>query len=386
VPKSKDQLESGSRPYTWRIVAAGIVVALYVLAPIAVVAGALIVMSQRDVVTDKNVWIAPEKADDVRNRAIALELSWSEPRRVFAPAWQGIVQTVGVRAGDSLQSGQVLATIGGIDRMAFASAIPFSRPLGVGDAGADVRGLNEMLAALGYAAGDDNAFTSSTLRGVRSLAERLAVPNWSETSAFDPGWIVFLPADALIVAETSLIVGAVAPAGGEVIATSSPQLSSAGLVAIEDLSTADLALTTSADNKPPSVATTPIVADESEELRLSTSVLALSDDRSHVAEASLSELTRLLANGSMFTRAVLSMPIEAGSIRVPSGAVITSSDGALCIAVASSIGADGVAGDLRHVAAEVIASERGSSWVVVDVKPDERVLVNPHGRDRSCQP
>ena len=68
---------------------------------------------------------------------------------IAAGAAHGTLTSVVVKPGDVLADGAVLFQVDGIDRVGFASSIPFFRPIASGTEGADVAELNRLLVSLG---------------------------------------------------------------------------------------------------------------------------------------------------------------------------------------------------------------------------------------------
>ncbi|OXN01310.1 peptidoglycan-binding domain-containing protein [Bifidobacterium vansinderenii] len=142
---------------------------------------------------------------------------------VLAPAWQETVTGVSVAPGATVSTGTELLKVDGVARLAAASASPFYRSLTVNDKGEDVRDLESVLQTLGYFKRKPNTvFDDATRVAVIALEKRIGVANPS--GVFDPGWLVWLPADQLTVGSVNVQVNQQAPAAGETVFVSASSL------------------------------------------------------------------------------------------------------------------------------------------------------------------
>ncbi|HEU5315596.1 MAG TPA: peptidoglycan-binding protein [Chloroflexota bacterium] len=122
--------------------------------------------------------------------------------------------------GDTIGCGDVLYRVDDNAVLLLCGAVPAYRGLRSGDAGNDVRQLNQNLHALGYdtAAGvdiaaDDAAFTSKTERALRALQQDRGLP---VTGRLELGDAVFQP-DAVRVAQVTGELGGPAQPGARVL-------------------------------------------------------------------------------------------------------------------------------------------------------------------------
>ena len=163
-----------------------------------------------------------------RPTPVLVNLFWQPGPQAIAPDWHGLVTRVLVRAGDYVQSGDVVLTIDGIDRIAVATPEPPYRTLTVSAAGADVAALQAFLADEGLFRGDVNGiFGLDTGDAVRSLQAMLGVHE--PTSVFQPDHFVWLPQNMLRVYASDLVVGLQAPPVGSPVFVAPPVLNAAVL-------------------------------------------------------------------------------------------------------------------------------------------------------------
>lgn len=144
---------------------------------------------------------------------------------VTAPAWQGgVVTRVDVTPGAPVSTGMPLLAIDGVTRIAAATPSPFYRALAVGDKGEDVKSLESALGAMGLFRGTANqAYDEATAGAVKKLEKRIGVPG-EPTGAFDPLWMVWLPAEGLEAQTVNAAVNQAAPAQGTPIFSTAPSV------------------------------------------------------------------------------------------------------------------------------------------------------------------
>lgn len=355
-------------------------VALWVLAPLIVAGSAAITVSRTEVFPASDTWVPLDSSKGSVQRPVGIQLSWSAATDLYAPAWHGVVQLVHIAAGEELVSGDVIAKIDGVDRLAYSSPLPFSRSLSRHDRGEDVRALNALLDSRDLDHANSDHYTWATDRGVRKLAEQLGVQP-SKADAFDPGWVVYLPTRALEVSEVSLLVGAPAPPPGSVLVRSERSLSSAVLIAATDVpstSTSTDEDEVDAEVKPTTTAAT------SERLVVGTATLELNEKRDAVDATTLSRLEGIIERLAPFARGVLERPIPSGHYRVPAGAVVTERSGKMCILRATERDGDGEVTGYEGVEVQVLSSEDGAVWLTGHLSASDLVNASPSTHMRSC--
>ncbi|AND17128.1 hypothetical protein C5C18_03040 [Rathayibacter tritici] len=313
-----------------------------------------------------DVWAPVQPGAEHERRTVGVVLSRAAAPELYAPAWSGVVEASSASPGAVLRSGDIIATIAGIDRMAVASERPFSTELRVGDEGDDAAALNELLRGLDLDAPDSHRFTVPTLRAVRELAHSLGVPGTADLQTFDPAWLVYLPSSQVTIATSALYVGALAPAPGQSLATTRPAVTSAVLDAVTTADAGEGGATGVQE------ATT---AAESERLEIVGTALPLSEDRRSIAASGLADLQRLVADDRARADGVLVADAAAGTVVVPSAALGT--DGTCVLARAA-----GGAAQRREVAVE--SSSLGRSTVSGDLASGDEVLVAAGTGDPPC--
>jgi peptidoglycan hydrolase-like protein with peptidoglycan-binding domain len=154
--------------------------------------------------------------------AVSVVGTWVEPVIVAASAWHGLVTRVDVAAGDRVMSGDVVARVDAVDRVAVASTDPFWRPLRRRDLGEDVVMLQSWLLQAGFYDGEvDGIFGRGLQEAVKAWSEEIGVEK--PDGSFDPGWVVWIPTEPFEVAEVVLERGSPAPSmGGRVIVGPTP--------------------------------------------------------------------------------------------------------------------------------------------------------------------
>lgn len=149
--------------------------------------------------------------------------TYKQGMNVLAPSWQGTVTGVAIAPGDTVATGAELLRVDGVARLAAASAAPFYRSLTVNDKGEDVRNLESALQTLGYFKRTPNTvFDDATRVAVIALEKRIGIAEPS--GVFDPGWLVWLPAEQLTVGTVNIEVNQQAPAAGETVFASASSL------------------------------------------------------------------------------------------------------------------------------------------------------------------
>lgn len=349
----------------WRAGVVVLVSAIWAIVPIGTAAYLLHQSSLVELPSEQQVWEPIRPAPSSVEEQSGLALTWSPPADIIAPAWSGIVQSVGIETGGALDSGVTVAKIGGIQRLAYASAEPFSRSLSVDDRGTDVADLNRLLASreLNHAGGD--YFTWETRLGVQKLAESLGAGR--NVTTFDPSWVIYLSAPVSI--ETvDLVVGAPAPTEGTVIATGYPRLSAATLTtfsAAKDLLSDEQAATPEAVPLPDDAA---LVLDDQE--------LVLAADRASVAPESLPAVEAVVSQGARAIVVKTRIPgVEGWS--VPSVAVYVDAAGSSCVLVRTD-------GDTRAVLVTLASTGDQTAIVSGALSPGDDIATNPSLDPQSC--
>lgn len=272
------------------------------------------------------------------------------PEVAAGPA-RGTITTVGVAPDDTLIDGAVLFQVDGIDRIGFASSIPFYRPISPGTQGPDVVEVHRLLLLKGIIdeqPDDPGTATFATGQAIADFAESLGA---GRTTTFDPGWVVFLPTPDLVAATVSLKIGQSAPAQGAVIITSPGTVTAARLA--------------SGNQEPlnfaPGVEYIAIV--DGEEFAVDTATQSIAG----------TDLARLRAPGEPERDGIPALirrrtPLQA--LAVPSSSVMTNDRGTLCLWLPEDKG-------YRAVTVTIAGARGGVTNVATGLEASQQVLTNP---------
>ncbi len=272
------------------------------------------------------------------------------PEVTAGPA-RGTITTVGVAPDDTLIDGAVLFQVDGIDRIGFASSIPFYRPISPGTQGPDVVEVHRLLLLKGIIdeqPDDPGTATFATGQAIADFAESLGA---GRTTTFDPGWVVFLPTPDLVAAMVSLKIGQSAPAQGAVIITSPGTVTAARLA--------------SGNQEPlnfaPGAEYVAIV--DSEEFAIDTATQT-------IAEADLPRLPSPKETERDGIPALARRKVPLQALAVPSSAVMTNDRGALCLWLPEDKA-------YRAVTVTIAGARGGVTNVATGLEASQQVLANP---------
>ena len=357
--------------FRWRDFAGFAALATWVFVPLIV---AVILMSRIFAITvdpELEVWVPVESSESEVIAPVGLSLGWDEGQPVIAPAWSGLVQEVLVGSGDELRSGSAIAVVDGIIRTAWATEVPFSRVLDIGSRGAEVAQLHTLLRGAGIDAPEGDRFTRATGVATATFARKQGVAVDGAIVAFDPAWVIYLPAEPLVLKKLDLTVAAPAPAPGTQIGETAPKLTNAMLI---DAATVNQILQQSEGI---SAAQEPIVIDEASLLRVSDTELLLTEDRTHVADADLHIVQKAANELTPAIRAITVTTLTNDAWVVPSAAVFSSSTGKTCVQVRDE-------GDVRGVEVSVVSQGQGRTVLEGTLSIGEEVAISPLAGARSC--
>lgn len=164
--------------------------------------------------------------DERQLRIVATAIAGPE---VAAGAARGTITAVQVTPGAKLADGAVLYQVDGIDRMGFASSVPFYRPIASGAEGEDVAELHRLLVlagALDSLPANPRLANFATGQAIADFAESIGA---ARTTTFDPAWVVWLPEKDLVAETVSPKTGQQAPAQGAIVITTPGRVTSARL-------------------------------------------------------------------------------------------------------------------------------------------------------------
>jgi hypothetical protein len=286
--------------------------------------------------------------DERQMRIVASALAGPE---IGAGTARGTITGVVLQPGVVMEQSAVLFQVDGIDRVGFASSIPFYRPIASSADGADVSELHRLLVLSGVLAAapaNPRLATFATGQAIGDFAESIGAPR---TTTFDPAWVVFLPASGLVAEAVNLKVGQQAPAQGTVIITTPGRATSARLA--------------SANQEPltfaPGVEYIAIV--DGVEFAIDTATQSIADaDLPRLRSPKETERDGIPALTRRKT------PLQA--LAVPSSAVMTNEKGTLCLWLP-----DGKA--YRPVTVTVAGARGGVTNIASGLGASQQVLSNP---------
>ena len=286
--------------------------------------------------------------DERQVRIVAAAIPGPE---VAAGLARGTITAVGVAPDDTLVDGAVLFQVDGIDRIGFASSLPFYRPLASGAVGADVAQLHRMLLVFGFLdvePANPSQANFTTGQAIAAFAESIGA---ERTTTFDPSWVVFLPEAGLIAESVNLKVGLQAPPQGTVLVTTPGRVTSARLV--------------SGNQEPlnfaPGAEYVAIV--DSEEFAIDTSTQA-------IAEADLPRLRSPKETERDGIPALARRKVPLQALAVPSSSVMTNDRGALCLWLPEDKA-------YRAVTVTIASARGGVTNVATGLEASQQVLANP---------
>ena len=348
-------------------------------------------------IEQKPIHVAAEKAEGSLNRPVSLAVRWSAPLEVVAPAWSGLVQQVLVKPGDVLKNGTPVATVSGVKILAAVMEYPLAAPVRSGDVGLSVQMLGAYLNAHGQDAGSGDTFNEQMLAAVRVYAAEIGVEHANEVTAFDPGWVLYLPSERPVT-EVELTVGTLAPAQGTTVLKLAPQATEAVLVAdgtqaamktTSGSSSGDESASASpsadgnspddsaqSDAEPGDTSAAPVVASAAERLIFGGEVIPLDDTRTRVSEEGLSVLGTITSATSDILPANLVQDASEGQWLVPAASLIGSGAGS-CVFVQRD-------GTEKELDATAIVSISGKVAVEASIRDDDAVIVFPLQERKSC--
>jgi len=176
---------------------------------------------------------SPDRSCEELRAPAELKLVFGSEAVLLAAGIEGRVTRVHVSAGDVLENGTPIASVGQTTVVAIESAEPFFRSLSDRAKGADVAELQCVLRALGFLEADaqcDGVFSARTGRAVRLFNESIGR---GAAKDFDFTAVVWLPLDGpeFVVEELAMEPGEWFPAGGAPIVRAQRQVIGARIVA-----------------------------------------------------------------------------------------------------------------------------------------------------------
>lgn len=163
-------------------------------------------------ISGRPVVVAPTQASVEEAQPATITLDWSSPPQLRWPGAQGLLTSVTVAAGETVENGQVVATVDGVGIIALQSGSPFYRDLARGDKGQDVEELSNSLAGLGLLQADSTGtvMTSEIVDAVRELNYLRG----ADSRVFSFQHVLWLP-EPIRIGEVKLFPGTPAPNAGD---------------------------------------------------------------------------------------------------------------------------------------------------------------------------
>lgn len=321
-------------------------------------------------------WVPVRSSDSATTEPVDIALQWQPPAKVYAPAWNGLVQSVQTTPGQVLSDGTPVVTIDGVVRRAAITPAPLYRSIAVGMRGTDVEWLNEFLGRMGYAHGSTQVATGATVQGAKQYATAVGA---QFQGSFDVSWLIFVPSSGFTVQTVALTPGTPAPATGSVIMESSPTLSRATVVTLGSLDSL-VSQQQAASATPTPLSDSTVNANRKEvpaDTQLEVSGGTVPVDKSSAALATaLPKLQSLVAPLAPVLQANLMRAARPGDYLIPSAAVFSGASGKTCVA-------EKTGGNTRTVKVTIVADS--AEGVVVTGPLDLRGTVRvPGGSQTQC--
>ena len=285
-------------------------------------------------------------------KPVSVALTWQKGAELAAPSWSGMVTGVSAKPGRPLKSGDTIATVDGIERVAFASDTPFYRPISSGMRGSDVATLHQMLHALGLldsVPSNPDVANFTTTQAIRAFETQIGIDEPSGT--FDPGWVVWLPANPFPLGSLGLAVGHPAPPAGTSIGAAVPVLLGA----------------TATSNDPAGLSLDPSVAWV---LAVGGKTFRIDPGTASVTKDDLTALAAVAPPDAQTTTGAIQRAQALHAVAIPSTAVMSGAAGQLCVWLPAG-------GVYTARAVTLSGAQAGVTNVTTGLQPGEQLLVNP---------
>ncbi|MFK4806163.1 hypothetical protein ACI3KX_09860 [Microbacterium sp. ZW CA_36] len=334
-------------------ITAGVIIALIFVGPIGGLALAVWSLSQPTSLDAKTsaVYMQPTLESFADEQSVTVAVSWAEGVAVLAPAWDGVVTEVAVRPGDTIVNGSNIVRIDGIWRIAASTPSPLFRPVSSDSSSDEIAAVTALLRSLGYRS--SSKWSWETVAGIRAFAKDRGVPGHATVEAFEPSWVVWLPAGSLTLSEVGLAPGQSAPSLGEQIAQGTGHISALDVTSTDGIPLPD-----------PAEATWELRSGDASAAYLGprmSGVDDVADFSARFADTKPEELTGVVRRVEA---------IEAWS--VPSSALFVDADGTTCVFVRGAS-----EGDPAPRTVTVAGAAVGQARITAGLWPEDAVLVNP---------
>ncbi|MGN8552198.1 UNVERIFIED_CONTAM: hypothetical protein OHV15_06415 [Microbacterium sp. SLM126] len=283
---------------------------------------------------------------------VEVSLTWNEAETLVAPAWSGLVTAVADLSDGSLASGDRVAQVDGVWRLAAHTPRPFHSAVSEIAPAAEIGMLNSLLADLGFQHAEGGRWDWNTVLGVRSLAKELGVPNADSAPGFDPSWVVWMPRGTFHVADSLLVPGSPAPAVGAPVVEGDARLGSATITAMAGA----------------------VLPDPELQWDLLVGEIEATFSGSDMTTEESAALGTALADGQPETvSGVLRRHDPVDGWAVPAASVVTDARGELCLVVVSEDGTK----KYRAIPVETLGGAAGTIRVSGALPQNTEIVANP---------
>jgi hypothetical protein len=284
-------------------------------------------------------------------------LTWQPGPVLVAPTWNGLVTEVYATADRPIRDGSALVRIDGVDRLAIATPRPFHRNLRLGDRGADVVMLREVLDKLGIGRTSvtSERFDAALQSNVMTLERRLAGPTVAIHGDFRPEWFVWMPAPEVTAQSVIMHAGSPAPPPGAPLVTATPTL-------------AGVKVSPAGSDR--------LRGDTKYSFVVNETAVPLSDALTATGSAAAA-LSTAVKPGQETVDGQVSVTDRRGAVGVPLTAVVVGQHAELCVIVVT-------ASKYQPRPVEVSGGDMGFTEITRGLAAGESILVNPNALGQRC--
>lgn len=308
----------------------------WIVCPLLVI-GLVVLSNQRaEFAEQEHAWAPAEVATEELSAPVGLALLWGENEKLYAPAWSGTVQKTWLTPGAKVSSGDVVAVVDGVSRIAWHGSSVFYRSLSAGQTGADVLLLKELLAFRGEPQTGTDTVDQPAVRGMLALAKELGAFQPDEHVHFDPAWVVHMASETFEVEISYTFEGAPVPASGETLASGVQHLLEVALVDPE----ADVGVLDGEDGRGAGLAPleyarvvdrSGLVAEESDRIELAGEVLALDESRAGLSSDVVKTVEKYASRGAPLVLGRIFVAGQDGGYSIPAAALSSSPQPTICV-------------------------------------------------------
>jgi hypothetical protein len=302
-----------------------------------------------------------------------MDAQWAEPYSAVAPSWSGIVSSILVAPGDTVDDGTPVLRIDGVEIRYYVTDQPIYKEVCEGDASL-VDEVRRVLQAQEIRVGDTKTIGRRDVTAIREYAAAIGVPGASTVSCFDPGWIIFGTKAAGPIQDIHLTVGAPPPSAGDPVFTGARVLDGLELRGDTGVATLDRQLSSGGDG---TFASSELVVG-GVSTGVSLADLASSEGRLRLQDQIRPEVNDALPTGGVGSTAsepqgvAVAVGLRESQYIVPATSVVGTSGGAACVVLE---------GSRAVVEVTLIGSSINGLLVDFDHPPEAEaeILVTPSG-------